>query len=141
MTIPGYAEENVSQTLGIEYGLSRSWPVKLELDVMEKVSTQEQLDRLFEQESAVLFKHSTRCPISAHAYSEMKRFHEANGDVPFFILHVVEDRPLSDYVTKKTGIRHESPQLFLLERGKVCWHASHFDIAAQPLEKRLGKCG
>lgn len=112
--------------------------MKLELDSMQRVTDEQQLKQIFESERAVIFKHSTRCPISAHAFSEMERFHQGNPDIRFFVVHVVEDEPLSDYVTRNTGVRHESPQLLLLERGTVRWHASHFDVAASSLERRLG---
>src|SRR5215210_730320 len=75
----------------------------------------------------VLFKHSTTCPISARAYREMSRL----NDAPEVALIVVQTaRPVSDEVAQRTGVRHESPQAFVLRDGKVVWSASHFDITA-----------
>ncbi len=111
--------------------------MSMELEAMDRVVSEEQLHRIFEHERAVLFKHSTSCPISAHALSEMKSFHRENPQVPLFVLHVVEERGLSDSVSERTGIRHESPQLLLLEQGSVRWHASHFDVTSQMLRERI----
>ncbi len=111
--------------------------MSMELDAMDRIVSEQQLEEIFGRERVVLFKHSTRCPISAHAFSEMKSFHRDNPEVPVFVLHVVEDRGLSEYVTRRTGVHHESPQLLLLEQGSVCWHASHFDVTSQMLRERI----
>ncbi len=111
--------------------------MKLEMELMDRVQTPEQLDQVFARSRAVLFKHSTRCPISAHALSEMERFHLQNPEVPIFVLDVIENRRLSEQVTRRTGVRHESPQLLLMEEGRVRWHASHFDVTARILEEKL----
>ena len=76
----------------------------------------------------VLFKHSTTCPISARAYREMSRLDAAAGEVALVVVQTA--RPVSDEVARRTGVRHESPQAFVLRGGKAVWSASHFDITA-----------
>jgi bacillithiol system protein YtxJ len=77
------------------------------------------------REPVVLFKHSLTCPISARAHREMKQL---GGEVALVV--VQRARAVSDEVAARTGIGHESPQVFVLRDGKAVWSASHFDITA-----------
>ena len=84
----------------------------------------------------VLFKHSTTCPISARAHSQMKRL---SGEVAaqISLIIVQSARELSRRVAEQTGIRHESPQAIILRNGEAVWSASHFDITAQAVEQAV----
>jgi monothiol bacilliredoxin len=84
----------------------------------------------------VIFKHSTTCPVSAAAYSEMERFAGA-----VVLVEVQRARELSREIEKQTGIRHESPQVLVLENGKVVWNASHFKVKAQAVTEALNRTG
>jgi monothiol bacilliredoxin len=35
------------------------------------------------------------------------------------------------------GIRHESPEVIVLQNGKPVWHASHYDVTADALAKEV----
>ena len=43
---------------------------------------------------------------------------------------------VSDEIARRTGIRHESPQAIVLKDEKVIYHASHYDVTAEDVEKR-----
>ena len=77
------------------------------------------------QGPVVLFKHSLTCPISAHAHRQMKQF---DGEIALVV--VQRAREVSREVEKRTGVRHESPQVIVLRDGAAAWSASHFDITA-----------
>jgi bacillithiol system protein YtxJ len=79
-----------------------------------------------------LFKHSLTCPISASAYHEIAR-----ADAEINLIIVQRARALSNEVAEKTGIRHESPQAIILKDGAAIYHASHYNIAADEVEKQL----
>jgi bacillithiol system protein YtxJ len=85
------------------------------------------------QQPVLLFKHSTQCPISAGALAELEQFHAIGADVPIYMVHVIEDRPVSNEIAERFAIKHESPQAFWLSEGGVQWHASHRAITAQAL--------
>lgn len=85
----------------------------------------QKLSDLSQQQPVIIFKHSTTCPISAGAYREMEKF---DGEVT--LVEVQSARALSQEIEKKTGIRHESPQVIILDNGKVVWNASHWKITA-----------
>ena len=41
---------------------------------MQQITSLEQVDNVFREGCALLFKHSTKCPISASAYEEVEIF-------------------------------------------------------------------
>ncbi len=88
-------------------------------------------------EPVLIFKHSTRCDISSHALSEVGDFLSRHQDVPFGIVDVVQDRSLSDEIANHTGIRHESPQLIAIANELPIFHASHWSINVNELERLL----
>ncbi|QPA30923.1 bacillithiol system redox-active protein YtxJ [Thermaerobacillus caldiproteolyticus] len=83
-----------------------------------------------------LFKHSTSCPISAKAYEEFQAFVKET-DTPAAVFLVIEDRLVSNKIAEEFGIKHESPQIFLLEDGKVRWNASHWKITRESIKEAL----
>jgi bacillithiol system protein YtxJ len=86
----------------------------------------------------VLFKHSTTCPISARAYQQMSQLDRNTvGDVSLVIVQTA--RAVSDEVARRTGVRHQSPQAFVLRDGKAVWDASHFDVTADAVERAVGE--
>jgi bacillithiol system protein YtxJ len=85
----------------------------------------EELVTRSQNEPVIVFKHSTSCPVSASAYQEMQRVEwEVN------LVEVQSDREISRLIAERTGLRHESPQVILLRRGKAVWDASHWQIKA-----------
>ena len=101
----------------------------------KEIQNTEELDTLIEnsnEQAIVLFKHSTTCPISAGVYQEI-----SNADADINLIVVQRARDVSNAVTEKTGIRHESPQAFVVKNGKVIYHASHYDVTASDVEKML----
>ena len=85
-------------------------------------------------EIAVIYKHSTRCPISLSAKREVDRFVEQTPGVPVYVLNVVQNQTLSRLVAQELRVRHESPQAILIRSGEAKKHASHRQITVQQLE-------
>ena len=101
----------------------------------EQVTDAAALDQLFarsHEQPVLLFKHSSTCPISAHAYRQMR---EVKG--PVSIVVVQKSREVSREVEARTGVTHESPQALVLRGGQAVWTASHFDITADAVERAL----
>ena len=93
----------------------------------------QELETLFQKsfkEPIVLFKHSLTCPISSYAYQKIS---EADAEINFVI--VQRARGVSNAIAEKTGIRHESPQAIVLKDGKAIYHASHYSVDAETIEK------
>lgn len=84
------------------------------------------LTGLFERsrtEDVVLYLHDPFCPISRRAHHEMSG---GAGDV--HIVDVSSHHDLSDTIEAVTGVRHESPQVFVLRDMKAAWSASHSGV-------------
>ena len=101
---------------------------------MQRITSLEQVDKVFGQDRVILFKHSTRCPLSAGAYEEVERFFDSHPEIPVYLIHVIEDRPVSQYVEQKTGVPHCTPQVIVVEDGRTTWQASHAEINSDALE-------
>ena len=85
----------------------------------------------------MLFKHSTRCPVSAYVIDEVMEFAEDHPEWPVYVLKVIEQRPLSNEAAERLGVRHESPQAFVLRHGRVHWHGSHNEVTADALRRAI----
>ncbi|WP_434750328.1 bacillithiol system redox-active protein YtxJ [Paenibacillus amylolyticus] len=111
---------------------------------MTKMTSIEQLNsavQATEDQPLLLFKHSTRCPISAHAYQEMNDYLHNSPDesVKYGIIYVVEDRPVSNEAAERLGVKHESPQVILIKKGMPVWHTSHSEITSGTLASTLSE--
>ncbi len=80
-----------------------------------------------------VFKHSTRCPISSEAESQVDAFLREHPDVPVWRVLVVEHRPASLAIADLLEVPHASPQVILLAGGEVRWHTSHWDVTEAAL--------
>ena len=89
----------------------------------------------------LLFKHSRYCGVSCEALDELQSHIDAQGEgkVAYRMITVQTHRPVSDAVSQRLGLRHETPQAILLRDGKVIWNASHFRITAAQLDQALPK--
>ena len=80
--------------------------------------------------TAIVYKHSTRCPTSWNAMREVEQFLQQTKDIPVFLVNVVTHRSLSQRIAEDLDVRHESPQAILLRSGEVAEHTSHRRITA-----------
>lgn len=87
----------------------------------------------------LLFKHSRYCGVSCEALDELHAHIGSRepGGVAYRMITVQTHRPVSDAVSVRLGIRHETPQAILLRDGKPVWNASHFRITASQLDQIL----
>ena len=99
------------------------------------VTDMETIDRLLEQshqEPVVLFKHDPFCPISAAAHRELQQMPE-----PVSLIDVEHETHISAEVAKRTGVRHESPQVIVLHQGRTAWSASRYEITQEAVGKAI----
>lgn len=104
---------------------------------MQPLTSPADFDALLEAPVALVYKHSTRCPISLLALDEVEALLQERPDTPVYVVDVVEQRPLSQHVAARTGVRHHSPQAILLVDGAPVWSASHFDVRADTMRRKL----
>jgi bacillithiol system protein YtxJ len=99
------------------------------------------LDELRRAAVAIVYKHSPRCPVSWGAQREIERFVSETPDVPVFVVNVVQDRSLSRALAEELAVRHESPQVIMLQSGNAVRHASHHQITARLLGTWVDEIG
>ncbi|SNS47202.1 bacillithiol system protein YtxJ [Ekhidna lutea] len=112
---------------------SKTEKVSLPWNHLNDVSQLEQLDEISKEKPVVIFKHSTRCSISAMALSRFERAYD--GETPFemYFLDLIAFREISNEVASRYGVQHESPQTILIKDAKAIVDASHMGISYQEL--------
>src|ERR687898_381810 len=100
---------------------------------MKEISTLNELNTVFAKEIAVLYKHSTRCPISAGANEKLEGLLAENPDAPIYKVDVHAARDVSQRITERTGVAHESPQVIVLRNGTPTWNRARMEISAEGL--------
>jgi len=92
------------------------------------------------EKPAVVFKHSTRCPVSAGALEEFEHYleDERNTAVDYYFVRVIESRPVSNQIAEDLAVRHQSPQIIYVDKKQQVWNDSHWNITYAFLEEKLG---
>lgn len=102
-----------------------------------------QLEQLTEESRDLavgIFKHSTRCSISATALDRLERnWSKAQGTeaVKMYYLDLIAHRDISNAVAEKYGVEHQSPQFILLKNGKAVYHESHYSIDLEEILEKV----
>jgi bacillithiol system protein YtxJ len=99
------------------------------------IASQADAEKLLTAPRAWLMKHSSTCGISAAAYDEVRAYADAHPDEPIGVIVVQTHRPISNWLAQKLGAVHQSPQMFLVERGATRWQATHWSITAGAMEQ------
>lgn len=87
--------------------------------------------------SVLVFKHSTRCPVSHGAYEVMQRVLDSLPEAwSVYLIDVIGERPLSQYFAQNVGITHQSPQLLYVTKGEFK-SVSHYSISKEAVSKIL----
>ena len=106
---------------------------------LSNISQLEEIDKASEEKPILLFKHSTRCSISAMALGRFERsFREGASFDPYF-LDLIAHRDVSNEIADRYGVRHESPQAILIRNGKAVYETSHMGIDFNELNSEAKK--
>jgi bacillithiol system protein YtxJ len=92
----------------------------------------------FEQ-PIIIFKHSTSCSISAAAKAKIERqWADANlSSTKLYYLDLLRFRPISNEIAEKFSVRHESPQLLVIQNGECRYDASHMSIRLSDVKEAV----
>ncbi len=74
----------------------------------------------------VIFKHSTRCSISASVLNKFEK--QIGEEYKLYFLDLIAHRDISAAIAEKFNVVHQSPQALFLENGEVTQHDSHYSI-------------
>ncbi len=88
----------------------------------------------------LIFKHSTRCGISRMALKSFEReFNLTEADVDLYFLDLLNFKALSNEISVKLCIQHQSPQILVVKNEQVIYSDSHYSISADAVKKVLSK--
>ena len=90
-------------------------------------SLQFAIEKSFE-EKILIFKHSTRCSISSMALNRIEDIVKQKITNCYF-LDLLKYRSISNKIEEELGVKHESPQILVIENGECTYHTSHNDIS------------
>ncbi|MES2485686.1 MAG: bacillithiol system redox-active protein YtxJ [Bacteroidota bacterium] len=82
-------------------------------------------------QAVILFKHSTRCPVSRMALKNFENEYAIDADAakPYF-LDLIEHRDISNEIAARFNVVHQSPQVLVIKEGKSVYDESHDSIDA-----------
>lgn len=84
----------------------------------------------------VIFKHSTRCSISAMAKGRLERSLVPNN-ADFYFLDLITYRNISNLVSSEFDVFHESPQILVIKNGECVYDESHGSITMDEIEEQV----
>lgn len=79
------------------------------------------------QKPQVIFKHSSRCSISSMARHRLDKKTTPDG-IDFYFLDIINHRNVSNKVATDFEIRHQSPQVLVINKGACVYNESHSGI-------------
>lgn len=97
------------------------------------ITDQAQVSQIKEQTGySLIFKHSTRCSVSAMAKRRFEMDWDAiPADTNLYFLDLISYRAISAQIAETFQVHHESPQIILIKDGACILDASHSDISAE----------
>ena len=109
-------------------------------EYLRDVNTFNQLVHESTEKPLVIFKHSTRCPISSMA---LDRFNDAASEIAaesnLVMIDVIDYRPISLHVADALGVMHQSPQVLVVHNEKAVYDNSHNGIQGKTVLELIQK--
>ena len=107
-----------------------------------ELHTEEQIEQIKKEsntQAVLIFKHSTRCSVSATVLGRLKRNWKAEKLVPvkMYCLDLLSYRNISQRITESFDVEHESPQVLILKDGSAIFVRSHLAIAFDEIQQLL----
>lgn len=107
---------------------------------LEHVGQLDELVAYSEQNTVLIFKHSSRCSVSRFALKQFERDFDIENlgtEVLVYFLDLLQYREISNEIAGRFQVTHQSPQLILVKNGKSVYDVSHSDIDAAEIALRL----
>jgi bacillithiol system protein YtxJ len=104
-----------------------------------ELKSEDQIDEIIkksESKPQVIFKHSTRCSISSMAKGRLERA-IAPQNAEFYFLDLIAYRTISNEVSLRFDVYHESPQILVIRNGKCIYDESHGSITMDEIEEQV----
>jgi bacillithiol system protein YtxJ len=105
--------------------------------VFKQIETVDAILEASQGAKVMVLKHSTTCPISDRARREVESLMAEKTETAVYLVVVQQQRDISNEIEEKLGVRHESPQLLLIQDGSVTQHWSHHQITHESAAEAL----
>ena len=96
------------------------------------IKSEEVLDAIKKEsfyQKILIFKHSTKCSISSMVLNRLERsWKKDNKQIKPYILDLIVYRNISNKIVTKFKVKHESPQVLVIDKGECVYNASHMGI-------------
>ena len=90
------------------------------------------------QQPVAIFKHSIRCGISAMVKHQLEQTWDFSSEsMKIYYLDLIQYRAVSNAVASTFQVPHQSPQLIIIDKGEVIYHASHHAISTASVHQRI----
>lgn len=105
----------------------------MEFKLLNHANQLNEIDTLSQSVLQVIFKHSTRCSVSSMAKKVLTQELLVNksGLPDVYYLDLISLRELSNTISQRYAVVHESPQLLIIKDGKCIYHASHSAVSLE----------
>lgn len=108
---------------------------------MKEIKDKIDLDKALEKsnhEPIIIFKHSNSCPVSMESYNEVINF-EKKVEVPIYFITVQDSPKESELVEQILEVKHESPQIILINESHSKLTLNHEDVTEDNLFEMMMK--
>ncbi|MDQ3192889.1 MAG: bacillithiol system redox-active protein YtxJ [Bacteroidota bacterium] len=114
---------------------------KIQWNELVSTETLDEIVEVSQKQTVAIFKHSTRCIISSRVLKRFEQNYDLNNQVKMYFLDLLKHRDISNQIASRFMVHHESPQLIVIKKGKVIYHASHNEIQTEKLSEIIAKLG
>ena len=103
---------------------------------IDRIDQLDEIQKLSSDKKVIIFKHSTRCPVSAMALSRLERTWDKSEmeDTEAYFLDLIRYRAISNEIAGRFGVTHQSPQIIMVKNGEAVYNESHMAISYDELK-------
>lgn len=104
-------------------------------NTLKNISDLDTVNNLSKSQKILLFKHSTRCSISAASLDRVERnWKDSDSEklLPFY-LDLLNHRDVSNEIARMYDVEHQSPQVLVIKDGKCIYSETHYAISYDDL--------
>ncbi len=110
--------------------------VEAKFFTLNKMEQFDEIDKISHTKPVVLFKHSTRCIISRTVLKQFDaEFNFSEDKIDWYLLDLLSHRDLSNEISHRYNVVHQSPQIVVIRNGKAVFNESHDSISVDDLKQ------
>lgn len=114
--------------------------VKINWVPLSDIAQLEDIIKISSAKPVLIFKHSTRCGISRMVLKNFESDYDIpETDIDMYFLNLLEYRNLSNDISEKFKVGHQSPQVLLIKNKKSVYDSSHHSITIEAIKEIIAK--